>query len=564
VKKTFSKEEKGMSKYDYIIIGAGSSGAPLAARLSEDPDKEVLLIEAGDDYPDSDQFREDLLNASFMSGAVPGHPNNWAYTGYLTPELPYSVPRGKILGGSSSLNGCYFIRGTKADFDRWEEAGNTEWSYEKVLPYYKKAENDLNFGDTDIHSSKGPVPVYREMENPYGMTKAFYQACKDLGFKYEEDKNASGEPGYGPVPLNAVDGIRINTGLSYINPNRDRKNLTVSGKTFVRRVIFNEKKAIGVEVERNGGTEVIHGKEIVLSAGAFNTPHLLMLSGIGPKDELEAVGVDVVHNLPGVGKKFSDHPDIQMGYKPNKVPGPDEQRDNLQSALNFTSTGSEHPGDLEIMLMSMPLGASMLGESKFKGIADIVKRPSQTLKSMKGISKKRFLQQAMHQGDMMIVIGLQYSKGRGNITITSKDPHQYPRIDYHYLENEYDLSRMREAMRTAVKILTSDAYKPYFKKLTEIDEATLNDDDKLNAWLRSHLASAIHASGSAKMGPSNDPEAVVDQYGRVHGMEGLWVADTSIFPIVPSRGPAATAIMVGERVADFIKEFSKDKEKVSN
>lgn len=554
-----------MTKYDFIIIGAGSAGAPLAARLSEEPNKKVLLIEAGPDYPDSDQFPEDLLSASYMAGAVPGHPNNWAYTGNLTPELPYSVPRGKILGGSSSLNGCYFIRAPKADFDRWVEAGNTEWAYEKVLPYYIKLENDLNFGDTDIHSSKGPVPIYRELEKPYGMTKAFYQACKDLGFSYEEDKNAGGEPGYGPVPLNAVDGIRINTGLAYINPNRNRKNLIVSGNTFVRKIIFNGKKAIGVEVERYGDTEVIYGDQIVLSAGAFNTPHLLMLSGIGPSEELEAVGIDVIHNLPGVGKKFSDHPDIQMGYKPNQVPGPDEQRDNLQSALNFTSKGSEHPGDLEIMLMSLPLGASMLGASgsMFKGITDIIKRPGKTLKSVKGISKKRFIQQAMHQGDMMVVIGLQYSKGRGNITITSKDPHVYPKIDYHYLENEYDLSRMREAMRTAIRILTSDAYKPYFKKLTEIDEATLNDDEKLNVWLRSHLASAIHASGSAKMGPSSDPEAVVDQYGRVHGMEGLWVADTSIFPIVPSRGPAATATMAGERIADFIKQYTNEKEEVN-
>nr|WP_306798659.1 GMC oxidoreductase [Oceanobacillus saliphilus] len=159
----------------------------------------------------------------------------------------------------------------------------------------------------------------------------------------------------------------------------------------------------------------------------------------------------------------------------------------------------------------------------------------------------------------MVAIGVQYSKGRGNITITSKDPHVYPKVDYHYLENEYDLSRLREAMRTTIKLLTSDAFKPYFKKLTEIDQATLNDDEKLNAWLRSHLATAIHASGSAKMGPSDNPEAVVDQYGRVHGMEGLWVADTSIFPMVPSRGPAATAIMVGERIAEFIKQSAMDK-----
>lgn len=552
-----------MSMYDYIVIGAGSAGAPLAARLSEDSQKTVLLIEAGPDYPDSEQFPQELLNASMMAAAVPGHPNNWSFTANLTPELPYSVPRGKILGGSSSVNGCYFIRGTKEDFDRWVAEGNTEWSFEKVLPYYKKIENDLNYGNTDIHSSEGPIPIYRELENPYGMTKAFYEACEQLGFTYEEDKNAGGEPGYGPLPLNAVNGIRVNTGIAYINTVRDRKNLTVYGNTFARKIVFSGKKATGVEVERNGEIQVIQGENIILTAGAFKTPHLMLLSGVGPKEELESVGIEVVHDLPGVGKKFSDHPDIQMGYKPNKYPEPDEQRDNLQSGLNYSSEGGEHPGDLEIMLMSMPLGAQMLGSSKFKGITDIVKRPRQTLKSMKGISKKRFMQQAMHQGDMMVVIGLQYAKSRGNITITSKDPHVYPKVDYNYLDNEYDLSRMREAMRTAIKILTSDAFKPYFKRLTEIDHATLNDDEKLNHWLRTHLATAIHASGTAKMGPSSNPDAVCDQYGRVHGIEGLWVADTSLFPLVPSRGPNATAIMVGERIADFIKQFTDKKEEVT-
>ena len=229
----------------------------------------------------------------------------------LTPELPYSVTRGKILGGSTTLNGTYYVRARKEDFGSWVARGNPEWSYEKVLPFYKKAEKDLFYGETAVHGGSGPVPIARTQPEDYQpLARAFAAAFAELGFRAEPDKNGEQPPGYGPVPRNAVDGVRINTGIAYINPHRQRPNLTIRGNTLARKVVFDGTRATGLEVETDGQAETIGAGQIVLAAGAFNSPHLLLLSGIGPAAELTAAGVPVIEDLPGVGKDFSDHPDI--------------------------------------------------------------------------------------------------------------------------------------------------------------------------------------------------------------------------------------------------------------
>jgi choline dehydrogenase len=545
-----------MSKYNVIVVGAGASGAPLAARLSEDPERTVLLIEAGPDYAKTEDFPKDLLNAGIMTGAMPGHPNNWGFVANLTPELPYSVSRGKIMGGSTTLNGTYYIRAKKADFDRWVEMGNPEWSYEKVLPFFKKQEKDLLFGEADIHGGEGPLPIFREIENIHPITKAFNAACKELGFAEEPDKNAEGDPGIGPLPMNALNGVRINTGIAYINPNRNRPNLTIRGNTLARKIIFKGTKATGLEVETNRKIEIIEADEIVLSAGAVKSPHLLMLSGIGPRKELEMAGIAVIADLPGVGKNFSDHPDIPFTWRPKKrfdIPG---YRDSFQVVLNFSAKDSPyHEGDLEILpqLKTLAEAMGMDTGNRISGLWDIISRPLQTLKALKGISLRRFFKQVAHQNDLMFAIAVQQAESRGNITISSKDPHIQPKIDYNYLSNASDLKRMREVVHTSVSILKSNAFSDIFKDLGELSEKILNDDKLLNDWMKKHLATAIHACGSCKMGPEDDKNAVVNQYGKVYGVTGVRVCDTSIFPLAPSRGPAATAIMAGDRIADFIK-----------
>jgi choline dehydrogenase len=514
--------------YDVIVVGAGAAGAPLAARLSEDPERRVLLLEAGPDVTTTNGFPAEILDANRLSAAMPGHPNNWAFPANLTPHRPYLVARGKILGGSTAINGAYYIRARVADFDRWAALGNTEWTYRKVLPYYRRQEHDLTYGETEIHGGHGPMPVSRPATPSHPLTLAFAQACVELGFPEELDKNAQEAPGYGAVPANVVDGVRINTGIAYLNPIRDRPNLTIQGWTTVRRIVFDGTRAVGVEVEFARRVELIEAALVVVSAGAIKTPHLLALSGVGPRAELQAACIPLVHHLPGVGKGFSDHPDISLTWRPRRTVAVTRGQGLFQSVLHFTADGSGYVGDLEILPMIEPLSEAL-------GLFQLDRR-----------------------NDLAFTVAVQQAESRGTITTTSADPLVQPAIDYNYLSAPSDLDRMRQVIRTAVAILRSAAFEPFFDGLTEIDDDTLAEDQALDTWMRAHLGTAIHACGSCRMGPDDDEDAVVDQFGRVHGLTGVRIADTSILPFAPSRGPAATAIMIGERIAEFIRSESPE------
>ncbi|UWR63312.1 choline dehydrogenase [Phaeobacter inhibens] len=525
---------------DYVIVGAGSAGCAMAYRLSE-AGKSVLVIEHGG--TDAGPFIQ-------MPGAL-SYPMNmsmydWGYKSQPEPHLggrELVCPRGKVVGGSSSINGMVYVRGHAGDYNHWADSGAAGWSYADVLPYFKRMEtwDDRGHGgDPDWRGTDGPLHVTRgPRDNP--LHAAFVKAGEQAGYPVSKDYNGEQQEGFGPMEMTVYKGQRWSAANAYLKPALKRDNCEMI-RALARKVVIEDGRAVGVEVERGGKIEVIRANaEVILAASSLNSPKLLMLSGIGPAKHLAEHGIDVVVDRPGVGQNLQDHLEFYFQFASKQPITLFKYWNLFGKALVgaqwlFTKTG---------------LGAS----NQFESAAFI--------RSDKGVDYPdiqyhflpiavRYDGQAAAEGHgFQAHVGPMRSDSRGEVTLASADPNDAPKILFNYMSTEKDWEDFRKCIRLTREVFAQDAMKPFVKHEIQPGDA-LQSDEELNGFIREHVESAYHPCGTCKMGAVEDPMAVVDPECRVIGVEGLRVADSSIFPRITNGNLNGPSIMTGEKASDHI------------
>ena len=511
-------------RYDQIVVGAGSAGAVLAARLTEDPHRSILLLEAGGDFPSPERMPESLRDAYGSRAATWDGEHVWRFRARATDQAEIDIPRGKVVGGSSAVNDAQFLRGMPEDFDRWAEWSNHEWQFEKMLPYLRKLEADQDFGG-EFHGSDGPISCRRYQPDEWGPQQhAFYSACRDAGFPDCPDHNVPGSTGVGPLPFNIDGRVRVSTAIGYLNPARGRPGLTIWPHSLAVGVILVGRRAIGLRVFSGDEEYTVHGDEIILCAGAIGTPHILALSGIGPADQLRQLDIPIVQDLPGVGRNLRDHPDVPMAWRTREgFPLDVDQVTTGTITLRFTASGSPFKNDLVIYMGNYSTERPMRGLDHENPV---------------GVGVSLCLYLALSQGELRV---------------QSNDPGQPPYLDFNLLDDPFDRARLREGVRVCADLFRHAAFDQIVDERVAPSDDVLRSDDALDSWMKREVVTAHHVSSTCKMGPSSDPMAVVDQFGRVYGVDGLRIVDASIMPDTVRANLNLTVIAMAERAADFIK-----------
>ena len=527
-----------MREFDYIIVGAGSAGCVLANRLSANPANQVLLLEAGGS--DKNIF---VQMPTALAYPMASERFNWGYHSEPEPCLDgrrITCPRGKGLGGTSSINGMVYVRGNPHDFEEWEAEGAKGWGYRDCLPYFKKAETWIKGGD-DYRGGDGPLGVCagNDMKlNP--LYRAFIDAGIEAGYPETEDYNGLHQEGFGPMHMTVRDGVRESTSRAYLRPVLHRPNLRLVTHALAKKIEFDKSRAAGIVVEIAGKTEFIGAKkEVLIAAGAIASPMLLQCSGIGAREDLAEVGVRQKVKLPGVGKNLQDHLEVYFQFWCKKPV-------SLNSKLGLFSKGII---GAEWLLTKKGLGAT----NHFESCAFI--RSSNGLKAPD--IQYHFLPAAMRYDGtpsisghgFQVHVGPNKPKSRGRVKITSADTAASPSILFNYLAADEDRDAWRRCIRLTREIINQPAMDSY--RGEEIQPgAQVASDEEIDRWVRENVESAYHPAGTCKMGRADDPLSVVDAECRVHGLDNLRVIDASVFPTLPNGNINAPVIMVAEKMAD--------------
>src|SRR5690349_6058509 len=522
------------SRYDYIVVGAGAAGCVVASRLSEDPSTSVLLLEAGG------RDWNPLIHMPVGFTKLTSPSVNWGFETVPQRQLNNRemwYPQGRTLGGSTSINAMIYIRGQREDYDRWAALGNDDWGYEQVLPFYRRAERNERLND-EFHGSDGAMNVTEQIQHNE-LSKAFVRAAQELGLRYNPDFNGATQDGVGYYDVTQRNARRESAATAYLRPARKRRNLTIVPHALGTKVIVENSRAVGLEYTVKGKpTKAYADAEVVLSGGAINSPRLLLLSGIGPADELSALGVPVVHDLPGVGKNLQDHMDVYLTAETTPVSY--NRSDRPLTALNV--------GLQYLLYRTGPVTASVCEAGMFVRSSDAVATPDIQMHCLPAFVIDHGRQRVEGHGMTINTCNLR-PRSVGSVSLRSADPSVPPAIDPNFLDDPHDWDIAIRGFEWGREMLATKAYAPYVKR-EHLPGAGVRTDAEIRAYVRQWAKTDYHPVGSCSMGTTD--AAVVDQQLRVRGIAGLRVIDASVMPTLISGNTQAPSIMVGEKGAHHI------------